>query len=118
MLYAVTMTLSSATVDPLSSSDQRATGDARRQRSVPAHPNAGEVAQVHPQQVPLEADVELVDHVGGQPGRRPARDPEHEVPVVVGVAGALLRALLELGVGLVERLDQAEPGAALAVGQV
>src|SRR4051795_11116015 len=109
MLYAVTMTLSSATVDPLSSSDQRATGDAGRQRRVPAHADAGEVAQVYPQQVPLEADVELVDHVRGQPGRRPARHPEHEVPVVVGVADALLRAPLELGIGLVQRLDEAQP---------
>src|SRR3954447_26233518 len=118
MLYAVTMTLSSATVGPLFSSGQRATRDAGRQRGVAAHADAGEVAQVHSQQVPLEADVELVDDVRGQPGRRPARDPEDEVPVVVGVAVPQLRTPLELAVGLVQRLDEAEPGPALPVGQV
>src|SRR5699024_9738066 len=117
MLYVVTMMLSSATANSLLSG-LCAADEAAGEPGVLPEADPVEVAQVDAQHVVLHPQVELVadlrrDPAGGLPG-----DPGDEVPVLPGEAPPLGGSCLELGVGLVEGVDEAQPGPALAVGQV
>src|SRR6478609_6446723 len=120
MLYAVTTMLTRVIVAPWFDrpSRERVSEHAVGQCRIPLLADSGEVDQVHPQQVLLQPETQFGCVLRVDPLRGPACYSQYEVPVVVGIAVAQGGPALEEGVGLVQGVEQTQPGSAALVGQV